>query len=253
MLDVHAPHETVHTWKDFFVHMGAICLGLLIAIGLEQSVEYFHHRHLAAEARRALLTERQQNEMANDMNIFATQRHQRDLQRDLGILHALRAHQALPSGAFIVSHVRYLYSEDEWRKIHQSGTVNYLTENLGPISYRYENQEAFRARVDRSTEDLNRAASVLRTEHDSLDTTYEKNLAHANFTRRLAAAHENLPQQEIDAAWDLLAEPANFSALSPAQIDSLERALQTALADDDALLAYCYNIKRNLTRNPQQL
>jgi hypothetical protein len=45
MLDVHAPHETVHTWKDFLVHIAAIIIGLLIAVGLEQTVEFFHHRH----------------------------------------------------------------------------------------------------------------------------------------------------------------------------------------------------------------
>src|SRR5579859_2536736 len=45
MLDVHAPHETVHTWKDFMVHIAAIIIGLLIAVGLEQTVEFFHHRH----------------------------------------------------------------------------------------------------------------------------------------------------------------------------------------------------------------
>jgi hypothetical protein len=43
MLDVHAPHETVHTWRDFFIHIGTICVGLLIAIGLEQTVEAVHH------------------------------------------------------------------------------------------------------------------------------------------------------------------------------------------------------------------
>jgi hypothetical protein len=45
MLDVHAPHGGVHTWKDFWIHLGTITLGLLIAISLEQSVEYFHHLH----------------------------------------------------------------------------------------------------------------------------------------------------------------------------------------------------------------
>jgi hypothetical protein len=33
MLDVHPPHEAAHTWKDFFIHVGTICVGLLIAIG----------------------------------------------------------------------------------------------------------------------------------------------------------------------------------------------------------------------------
>ena len=57
MLDVHPPHEPVHTWKDFLVHMMAICLGLLIAIGLEQSVEYVHRHHERQQLRDDLRTE----------------------------------------------------------------------------------------------------------------------------------------------------------------------------------------------------
>jgi hypothetical protein len=45
MLDVHPPHERVHSWKDFFVHIATICVGLLIAVGLEQTVEAVHHHH----------------------------------------------------------------------------------------------------------------------------------------------------------------------------------------------------------------
>lgn len=45
MLEVHAPHETIHTWKSFLIHIAAIVVGLLIAVGLEQTVEFFHHRH----------------------------------------------------------------------------------------------------------------------------------------------------------------------------------------------------------------
>jgi hypothetical protein len=45
MLDVHAPHETVHTWRDFFIHIATIVVGLIIAIGLEQSVEAIHRHH----------------------------------------------------------------------------------------------------------------------------------------------------------------------------------------------------------------
>ena len=53
MIDVHPPHETVHTWRDFLIHIATICVGLLIAIGLEQAVEAFHHVH----ERRALESE----------------------------------------------------------------------------------------------------------------------------------------------------------------------------------------------------
>jgi hypothetical protein len=45
MLEVHPPHHVAHTWKDFFIHIATICVGLLIAVGLEQMVEYFHRQH----------------------------------------------------------------------------------------------------------------------------------------------------------------------------------------------------------------
>jgi hypothetical protein len=43
MLDVHAPHRSVHTWRDFCIHIATISVGLLIAIGLEQTVEAIRH------------------------------------------------------------------------------------------------------------------------------------------------------------------------------------------------------------------
>jgi len=51
MLDVHPPRERTHTWKDFFIHIATIVIGLLIAISFEQTVEFFHHR----DQRRQLL------------------------------------------------------------------------------------------------------------------------------------------------------------------------------------------------------
>lgn len=45
MLDVHPPHHPVHAWRDFFVHIATIVIGLLIAVGLEQTVEAFHRHH----------------------------------------------------------------------------------------------------------------------------------------------------------------------------------------------------------------
>ncbi len=56
MLDVHVPHPT-HTWKDFFIHIATICVGLLIAVALEQSVEALNRRHEAAELREILKAE----------------------------------------------------------------------------------------------------------------------------------------------------------------------------------------------------
>ena len=62
MLDVHAPHEAAHSWNDFFIHIATIVVGLLIAIGLEQTVEYVHHRQQVTETLRALREERDRNQ-----------------------------------------------------------------------------------------------------------------------------------------------------------------------------------------------
>jgi hypothetical protein len=61
MLDVHAPHEPINTWKGFVLHIATIVIGLLIAVGLEQTVEYFHHRHEVWDAREALAAEHEEN------------------------------------------------------------------------------------------------------------------------------------------------------------------------------------------------
>jgi hypothetical protein len=61
MLDVHPPHESVHTWRDFFIHIATICVGLLIAIGLEQAVEALHHYHQRHQLEAQLHDEAQRN------------------------------------------------------------------------------------------------------------------------------------------------------------------------------------------------
>ena len=61
MLDVHPPHAPTHTWRDFFIHIATIVLGLLIAVGLEQSVEALHHRHQRRELTEHMRAEAERN------------------------------------------------------------------------------------------------------------------------------------------------------------------------------------------------
>jgi hypothetical protein len=65
MLDVHPPHAPTHTWRDFLLHIATIVIGLLIAIGLEQSVETIHHRHQRDE-----LTERMRAEAERNLPVI---------------------------------------------------------------------------------------------------------------------------------------------------------------------------------------
>ncbi|HEV2700780.1 MAG TPA: hypothetical protein VGV09_04055 [Steroidobacteraceae bacterium] len=49
MLEAHAPHKAIHSWMDFFIHIATIVVGLIIAVALEQTVEFVHHRHQRLE------------------------------------------------------------------------------------------------------------------------------------------------------------------------------------------------------------
>jgi hypothetical protein len=68
VIDVHAPHGGVHTWKDFWIHLGTITLGLLIAISLEQSVEWLHHLHQRHELERQFMAEGEANKEISEKN-----------------------------------------------------------------------------------------------------------------------------------------------------------------------------------------
>jgi hypothetical protein len=96
MLDVHAPHDAVRTWKDFFIHIAAIAVGLLIAIGLEQTVEFFHHRHEVAETRAALHEEMQNNIALFHQNVEGHIMTMAYLHNNLRIFEYLRDHPGTP-------------------------------------------------------------------------------------------------------------------------------------------------------------
>jgi hypothetical protein len=68
MLEVHLPHE-VHTWKDFWIHLGTITVGLLIAISLEQSVEKLHQWHERHELEAALRSEVEGNKQIAEVDL----------------------------------------------------------------------------------------------------------------------------------------------------------------------------------------
>lgn len=57
MLDVHPLHHAAHGWRDFFIHIATITVGLLIAVGLEQTVEHVHHLRQVEEMKESLREE----------------------------------------------------------------------------------------------------------------------------------------------------------------------------------------------------
>jgi hypothetical protein len=96
MLDVHPPHTPTHRWKDFFIHIATIVVGLFIAVGLEQTVEYFHRQHQVHELREALRQEREENRKIFIVNVAHYRVNRAILENDLRIFVYLKQHPGTP-------------------------------------------------------------------------------------------------------------------------------------------------------------
>ena len=59
-MEIHKP-KAAHNWREFLIEIGTIVIGILIALGLEQSIEAFHERQLAHEAQDAIDAEMRAN------------------------------------------------------------------------------------------------------------------------------------------------------------------------------------------------
>ena len=90
-MDVHPPHEPIHSARDFFLHLFTITIGLLIALGLEAAAEHLHNRHLLHTAESNLRAELRDNRalLASDERYL--NQTQQQIEDGLNILTALKA------------------------------------------------------------------------------------------------------------------------------------------------------------------
>jgi hypothetical protein len=128
---VHPPHEPIHGWKQYLLHMSTIVLGLLIAIGLEQSVEAVHRARERADLRESLRRDTEQaiaiaqsSEQVETPSLhWLTSRQQ--LVRD-----ALAAHRPLTGNLPRAPHVKSTIPTDHaWGAAKSSGLLSLLTQD----------------------------------------------------------------------------------------------------------------------------
>lgn len=161
MIDVHPPHTSIHNWKEFWIHLGTITLGLLIAIGLEQSVEALHHHH-------------QRHVLQHDLHAEAI-RNEQILSRDIHLLQArtvyfaaLRSNtDALRRGAPIASLLQpleptnddpFLPSAGTWTSARDSSQLALLPREQASI---YEELYAQRDFLQQDIVDVSRTGEDL--------------------------------------------------------------------------------------------
>ncbi|NYF50216.1 hypothetical protein [Tunturiibacter gelidoferens] len=128
VLDVHPPHEPVHGWRDFLLHILTITIGLLIALGLEGCVEWQHHRHLVHEAETSLRAEIQSNANSLQDILDDVHKQQANLKNDVEVLDdiikdpKLRQHKTM-SVAFHFNK----FDDVSWKTAQSTGALSYMS------------------------------------------------------------------------------------------------------------------------------
>jgi hypothetical protein len=137
MLDVHPPHAPTHTWRDFLLHIATIVVGLLIAIGLEQTVEFFHHRHQLHQLHQDLHAESLRNLHIALADIDDSEEaHTRDVAIYQEVVVANRDHRA-PVLHATLGHSGYVKpASAAWTVAQQSGTLGLLPRDEAQVYVR---------------------------------------------------------------------------------------------------------------------
>jgi len=125
-LDVHPPHEPIHSWRDFFVHLSTITVGLLIALGLENAVESLHHRDIVSEARENIRREIEQNQEAVKEDLTNLDANENGMKANLAVLRTMEKNPKDTK-----KHLSYLFdwstfNESAWLSARDSGALTYM-------------------------------------------------------------------------------------------------------------------------------
>lgn len=125
-MDVHAPHEPVHSWRDFAIHLTIVTIGLFIALSLEAFVEFLHHRHLVHEARENIRREIENNRDAAQKDLVYLKTNMARIDSNIKTLHALEKD---PKGQHYSIENRMEFddmSSAAWNTARDTGALGYM-------------------------------------------------------------------------------------------------------------------------------
>jgi hypothetical protein len=127
LLDVHPPTEPIHKWRDFFVHLTTITIGLLIALSLEGCVEWRHHRHLVHEAEASLQLEIAANARELQSALNNVRDEQKVLRDDVVILRKIIANPKVPNQESPKINFNIPAFDDvSWKTAQSTGALSYM-------------------------------------------------------------------------------------------------------------------------------
>jgi len=163
MIDIHPPHESVRSWKDVFIHLGIITVGLLIAISLEQGVEKLHQIHERHQLEAGLRVEAKQNLIIMDLDrqyFDARKAWLLALRQDIDTVRASGGKIKLPLRPAPKDDGAWFPDAPVWNTAKQSATIGLLPrDEAGMYNIVYNTQELMTASWKQYHEASDRQAS----------------------------------------------------------------------------------------------
>jgi uncharacterized protein (DUF1501 family) len=155
MIDVHAPHERIHGYKDFLLHLLTITVGLLIALGLEGCVERWHNHELRLQAEASIRQEvRDNSDEMKQLHGFITEEELR-LGKVLQYLHAREAGEKFNVAGLQLGFSIGSLSESSWRTAAATGALNQMDySQVQTYAALYQLQERFDGLQDQTFSDF---------------------------------------------------------------------------------------------------
>jgi hypothetical protein len=129
-VDVHPVHHAPRTWRDFFVHLATITIGLFIALTLQAGVESLHHRHLVREARENLRREIQINREHYAENVQTLEKNRRQLAHNIDLLRDLRSGKPIEKSGLVWNWDWDGFIDASWKTARETGAVSYMSFDL---------------------------------------------------------------------------------------------------------------------------
>jgi hypothetical protein len=129
-VDVHPVHRAPRSWRDFFLQLLMITIGLFIALTLQAGVESLHHRHLVREARENLRREIQINRQRYAENVRNLEKNRQQLARDIDLLQDLRAGKTIDKAALGWGWGWNGFIDASWKTARETGAVSYMSFDL---------------------------------------------------------------------------------------------------------------------------
>jgi hypothetical protein len=155
VLDVHPPNEPIHDWRDFFIHLATITIGLLIALSLEGCVEWWHHRHLVHEAEASLQVEINTNAKNLQGALDDLRKEQDLLKHDIAVMKTIIANPKVTNREdMTVNFSIRTFNDVSWKTAQSTGALSYMPyERAQEYSHIYSAQNEIAAAESQAVRD----------------------------------------------------------------------------------------------------